>query len=103
RWIGTERDSEAYKQQLDSRAKRWLFATMLGVKLAQAGKLKDGERLKGYHDVRGQGERIEHRARLEKWLLRAWLLALLPLAWLYPAHALLGYLLPVLVMGPIVN
>ncbi|MET1076634.1 MAG: fatty acid desaturase [Pseudomonas sp.] len=103
RWIGTERDTEAYKQQLDSRGKRWLFATLLGIKLAQAGKLKQGESLKGYHDVSGQGESVERRARLEKTLLRAGLLALLPLAWLFPAHTLLGYLLPVLVVGPVAN
>jgi fatty acid desaturase len=103
RWIGTAQDTEAYKQQLDSRGKRWLFATLLGVKLAQAGKLKQGESLKGYHDVSGQGGLIERRARLEKILLRAALLALLPLAWWFPAHSLLGYLLPVLIMGPIVN
>lgn len=103
RWIGTERDTEAYKQQLDSRGKRWLFTTLLGIKLAQAGKLKQGESLKGYHDVSGQGAAIESRARLEKWLMRGGLLALLPLAWFFPAHTLLGYLLPVLIMGPIVN
>lgn len=103
RWIGTEQDTEAYKQQLDSRGKRWLFATLLGVKLAQAGKLKQGESLKGYHDVSGQGALIERRARIEKWLMRTGLLALLPLAWFFPAHTLLGYLLPTLVIGPVAN
>nr|WP_298168877.1 fatty acid desaturase [uncultured Pseudomonas sp.] len=103
RWIGTEQDTEAYKQQLDSRGKRWLFATLLGVKLAQAGKLKQGESLKGYHDVSGQGVLIERRARIEKWLMRTGLLALLPLAWFFPAHTLLGYLLPTLVIGPVAN
>ncbi|MES2818140.1 MAG: fatty acid desaturase [Pseudomonadota bacterium] len=103
RYIGTAQDTEAYKQQLDSRAKRWLFASLLGIKLAQAGKLKAGESLKGYHDVSGQGALIERHARIEKWLLRGGLLALLPLAWYFPAHTLLGYALPVLVMGPVVN
>ena len=103
RWIGTEQDTEAYKQQLDSRGKRWLFATLLGVKLAQAGKLKQGESLKGYHDVSGHGALIERRARIEKWLMRTGLLALLPLAWFFPAHTLLGYLLPTLVIGPVAN
>jgi fatty acid desaturase len=103
RYIGTERDTEAYKQQLDSRAKRWLFATLLGIKLAQSGKLKQGESLKGYHDVSGQGALIERRARIEKWLMRSGLMALVPLAWFFPTHTLLGYLLPTLVVGPIAN
>lgn len=103
RWIGTERDTEAYKQQLDTRRKRWLFITLPGIKLAQAGKLQADAALKNYHDVSGQGERIEKRARLEKIILRVFLLSLLALVWFFPAPILLGYFLPVLVMGPIVN
>ncbi len=103
RWIGTERDTEAYKQQLDTAAKRWLFLSLPGVKLAQAGKLKNADALRHYHDVSGQGELIERRARIEKILLRAWVLTLPVLIWLFPEPVFYGYLLPVLVMGPIVN
>lgn len=103
RWIGTELDTEAYKQHLDTRKRRLLFTTIFGVKLAQAGKLKTSESLRHYHDVRGQGNTIEQRARIEKWLLRGLLIALIPLCWFFPDHAFFGYLLPVIVMGPIVN
>lgn len=103
RWIGSDRDTETYKQHLTTRKRRLLFATILGVKLAQAGKLETTDGLKGYHDVSGEGAVYERRARLEKWLLRGFLLALPLLAWLAPSHLLLGWLLPTLVMGPLVN
>lgn len=103
RWIGTEKDTEAYKQHLDSRKRRFLFATMLGVKLAQAGQLKRADKLRHYHDVNGADTSIMQRARIEKWLLRSFILALPLLVWQLPQHTIYGYLLPVLVMGPIVN
>lgn len=103
RCIGTPGDTEAYKQYLDTRGKRLLFLTIAGVKLAQAGRLAAQEGLRAYHDVSGQGAAIERRARIERGLFRAALLALIVLALFWPRLVLLGYLVPVLVMGPIVN
>ncbi|MFZ5723483.1 MAG: fatty acid desaturase family protein [Pseudomonadota bacterium] len=103
RWIGSARDTEAYKQHLNTRRRRLLFATLLGVKLAQAGKLKSNDGLRAYHDVSGQGDVYERRARIERRLLRGFLLAMLALALLLPEQVLYGWLLPTLVMGPVVN
>lgn len=103
RWIGSARDTETYKQHLTTRKRRLLFATILGVKLAQAGKLESEEGLKAYHDVQGEGALYERRAAIERNALRLLLLTLPLLAWLAPAHVLLGWLLPTLVMGPLVN
>lgn len=103
RCIGTPEDTEAYKQYLDTRARRLLFLTVAGVKLAQRGRLAAQEGLRAYHDVSGQGAAVERRARIERGLFRAGMLALLGLALFWPRLVLLGYLLPVLVMGPIVN
>lgn len=103
RWIGTDKDTEAYKQHLDSRKRRFLFATMLGVKLAQAGRLERADKLRHYHDVSDASTAVIQRARIEKWMLRGFVLSLPVLSWLFPHHTIYGYLLPVLVMGPIVN
>lgn len=102
-WIGTDRDTEAYKQHLDTRARRFLFLTIFGIKLAQAGKLKASQGLRRYHDVQGRGAVAQQRAILEKWLMRAVLASLLVLAVFFPRMVLLGYVLPVVVMGPVVN
>lgn len=103
RWIGTAQDTEAYKQHLNTRGKRWLFMTLLGVKLAQAGRLRRADGLRHYHDVSSRGAEAEQRAHIERWLLRG-LLLLLPLGlWRFPAPVFYGWLLPVLVMGPVVN
>lgn len=103
RCIGTPEDTEAYKQHLDTRGRRLLFLTVAGVKLAQRGRLAAQEGLRAYHDVSGQGAAVERRARIERWLFRLGMLALVLLALRWPRLVLLGYLLPVLVMGPIVN
>ncbi|MDF3032116.1 MAG: fatty acid desaturase-like protein [Moraxellaceae bacterium] len=103
RCLGTVQDTEAYKQHLDTRARRCLFLTLAGIKLAQAGRLEAEAGLRAYHDVSGQGALIERRARVEKWVMRGFLLTLLVLGMFFPRLALLGFLLPVLVMGPVVN
>lgn len=103
RWIGTDKDTEAYKQHLNTRQRRLLFSTMLGIKIAQAGQLERADKLRHYHDVSGDASSVVQRARVEKWLLRGFLLSLPVLCWAFPQHTIYGYLLPVLVMGPIVN
>lgn len=103
RCLGTVQDTEAYKQQLDTRVRRLVFLTLAGIKLAQAGRLEADAGLRAYHDVSGQGALIERRARVEKWVMRGFLLALLLLGLFFPRLVLLGFLLPVLVMGPVVN
>jgi fatty acid desaturase len=103
RCLGTAQDTEAYKQHLDTRGRRLLFLTLAGIKLAQAGGLEAAAGLRAYHDVSGQGARIERRAGIEKLIMRGVLLALLVLGIFFPRLVLLGFLLPVLVMGPIVN
>lgn len=103
RCLGTAQDTEAYKQHLDTRWRRLVFLSLAGIKLAQAGRLDAEKGLRAYHDVSGQGVLIERRARLEKWVMRGFLIALLGLGLFFPRLVLLGFLLPVLVMGPIVN
>lgn len=103
RHIGTERDTEAYKQHLDTRARRLQFSTLAGIKLAQAGRLEPESNLRAYHDVSGQGQSAEDRALSEKKILRGMLLGCLLLAIWWPGFVVLGYLLPLLIMAPIVN
>jgi fatty acid desaturase len=100
--IGTTLDTEAYKQDLDSRGRRLLFSTVLGVKLAQASRL-GAEARRHYHEVNADNVKLQRRVRIERIVMRSWLVALIPLAILFPKPVLLGYVLPTLIMLPIVN
>lgn len=100
--IGTSLDTEAYKQDLDSRGKRALFSTVLGVKLAQASAL-GAEARRHYHEVSAANPQLARRARIERFIMRGWLLSLVPLGYLFPKGVLLGYLLPTLIVLPVAN
>ena len=100
--IGTVLDTEAYKQDLDTSGKRWLFSTVLGVKLAQASKLGAQAR-QHYHQVSAANPQLARRVRIERIVMRGWLLSMIPLGFLFPRVVVLGYLLPTLLVLPLAN
>lgn len=100
--IGTVLDTEAYKQDLDTRGKRLLFSTVLGIKLAQASKLGAQAR-QHYHEVSAANPKLVRRVRIERIVMRSWLASMIPLGILFPKVVLLGYLLPTLVVLPVAN
>jgi len=99
RYIGGEKDTEKYKQHLDTRFRRFLFSTFPGVKIAHGGYLS--RETKPYLKVNSQNAKVMHRAKVEQWILRGLLFSLVPLAVLFPQHVILGFLIPAMVITPI--
>ena len=102
KYIGTDRDTEAYKQDLNTRFKRVLFSTMPGVKMAQANKFSDAKR-KHYHDVTAVRPGQSQKLRTEKLLLKLWLVVLVVLSVTFPETLFFGYVLPVMIILPVMN
>jgi|GEM_PF-2513695 len=102
RYIGSERDTEIYKQDINTRFKRLLFSTVIGVKLAQFNCFSHENR-KSYHSVEDLHPTIQKKATIEKRIMRLWLLALFPLGYFFPEYIIEGYILPVLIVLPILN
>jgi fatty acid desaturase len=96
RYIGTPLDGERYKQGLDTVPRRWLFLTFPGAKLAP-GRGADGPAFPPPPDA------LARRIRVETWVMRAWIAALLVGSWLWPKAVLGGFVLPVVLVGPVVN
>ncbi len=99
RHLGSSRDTENYKQHLDSRRKRLLFSTLLGIKLVQSGR---GDTVH-YHHVDASQPARARALRLERWLLRGFLLTMLVLTGIFPLAMASAYWLPLLVVAPLVN
>jgi fatty acid desaturase len=101
---GTDPD-EAYKDDLDRRWKRLLFLTPVGYLLAFHRQLVS-ERAARFPAPEGTF-RLDAEARRKAWTERKFLLscwaALLVLAAFWPRHVLFGYVLPLLVVLPVIN
>ena len=100
RHLGSQRDTENYKQALDTRSKRLLFSTLFGVRLAQSGKRQGAAH---YHDVSDKSGAIRQRAIWEKRALRLWLLLMIALTVAAPLAMLFTYWLPLLLVAPLIN
>lgn len=100
RYLGSQQDTENYKQALDTRGKRLLFSTLLGVRMAQSGKRQGTTH---YHDVSRKNAAIRHRAVWEKRALRIWLLLMIGLTIAAPVAMLFTYWLPLLLVAPLIN
>ena len=104
-YMGTERDTEAYKQDLDTRWKRFLCLTVVGFALAR------GRKLKPSHAVApeiGKGPlkmptdpTILRRLRRERFIVRIVAAALVPLSILWWQPVILGFVLPLLIVVPV--
>jgi len=100
--VGTDDDPEVYKQDVDTVAKRWLFATILGFKLGTSGKWsKSGA---AYMRFRPPSREI-------RWRLKAEVVLVLVMLALFAAYAyfvswqavVLGYLAPMFLVVPLLN
>lgn len=101
--LGTDLDTEAYKKDIDTRIKRILFTTFIGAQLCIHGRFsKTGGR--AYPGVfRGASAKIRRQARQDTWIFRIFLAVLVAFALISPDHVILGYLLPFLVVTPVIN
>ena len=100
RHLGSQRDTENYKQAIDTRRKRLLFSTLFGVRMAQSGKRQGATH---YHDVSDKSGAIRQRAIREKRALRIWLLLMIALTIVAPVEMLFTYWLPLLLIAPLIN
>ncbi len=100
RHLGSGRDTENYKQALDTRGKRLLFSTLFGVRMAQSGKRQGKAH---YYDVSAKNIAVQQRAAKEKWVLRGWLMLVAVITFVAPVAMLFTYWLPLLLVAPMIN
>ena len=97
-YLGSSKDTETYKQNLDSFWKRVLFTTAIGDLLAKAGRLSKDDR--PLPVIEGKTSKERRRLRLE----RVWLLMFgcgVAVAAVFWPHAVLGgYVLPLVIVTP---
>lgn len=105
---GTDR-AEAYKFCLDTRRKRFLFMTFVGVVLVRRGRLKTTDARAAAttapNDISAAkvSAASRRRIRLERKVLRLFYLALVLAALLWPRQVIYGYVLPLVLALPVVN
>lgn len=102
RSIGSERDTEAYKQDLNTRLRRLAFCTLIGVKRVTAGAWATPKR-PPYLSLRMDHAELNRRVAVEKRLQAAISLLLLAAAWMWPRALIFGYFVPSLVIVPVLN
>jgi fatty acid desaturase len=104
RHLGTELDTEAYKQDLDTRWKRVLCLTLIGFTLARARRLRPvnaaSPRIGKAPLVTPTDPAILRRLRAERVAVMATAVALVPAALLWPRVLFFGYLLPLVLVAP---
>ncbi len=106
RFIGTEKDSEIYKQDLSTIGRRLWFSTFPGILMTQAGRFAPPEQLeqrRHYRQVDSQEPAVQRRVRIEKRIQRAYLVGLLVFGAIWPRPVFFGFLLPLLTVGPVLN
>ena len=99
--LGTARDPEIYKQDLDSVWKRLFFLTVLGDRLVRLGKLSRNGGPRPVIAPRNETER--RRLAAEKAAVRLFLLVIIACAALWPRPLLAGYILPLLIATPLAS
>jgi fatty acid desaturase len=100
--VGTPEDPEVYKQDINSLSRRWLFATLLGFKIATSGRWSGGAR-GGYFAVDPPSAPLRSRLRAEVAVVGAIVAAFAGYAYVDPKGVLLGYLVPLLFVAPALN
>ncbi len=100
--LNTPDDTEQYKQDLDSPARRWAFCTAPGFKLATSGRWARPRR-DGYFPVDAADPRTRARLRGEQWAAGALVLLAVVALWLDPVRAVFGYWVPLLLVAPALN
>jgi fatty acid desaturase len=100
-YIGTEKDTETFKQNLDTLWKRVFFLTLLGDRLARIGKLSKNDA--PVPVILPKTERERRRMAAEKAGLAGFLLTVAALSVFFPGYVLEGYVLPLLIATPLAS
>lgn len=100
--IGTRKDTEVYKQDLDTSLKRLYFCTFFGFKLATNGYWAKEKRPQ-YFEVRSSSKVLRKRYIIESVIRTIFFVGVVIGCFLMPKLFLIGYLLPVIIMVPLLN
>lgn len=100
-YLGTDKDTEAYKQNLDSTWKRLFFLTILGDRMTRLGKLSKDDARMPIISPRTRKER--RRLAVERVGLILFALCILTSSILWPIYMLPGYVLPLLIATPVAS
>ncbi|MCH9639895.1 MAG: fatty acid desaturase [Betaproteobacteria bacterium] len=100
--IGTRKDTEVYKQDLDTSLKRLFFCTFIGFKLATNG-LWAREKRPRYFEVRVSNKVLRRRSNIESVIRAIFFIGVGIGCFLIPKLFLVGYVLPAIIMVPIWN
>ncbi len=100
-YLGTDRDTETYKQNLDTAWKRVFFLTAAGDRLAKLGRLSKADI--PMRPVVPRTPKEARRLRLERIFLPLFLLAVAGCAVVWPQAVLAGYVLPLLIVTPVAS
>jgi len=102
RYVGTEQDSEDYKQDLDTRFKKVLFCTIVGVVLATNRSLTTKASTR-YFDISGANADVQKRAKVESYVKMAFIIAIASCVWLFPMVTLFALIIPSFIFVPVLN
>jgi fatty acid desaturase len=101
--IGTEEDSEVYKQDIKTRWQRILFTTVLGFKMATSGKWSKESR-HSYGGMIGANEVELERTKIESLSILIMVSAVFLLSAVYSWKIFVfGWLMPLMVVAPALN
>jgi fatty acid desaturase len=100
-YLGTAKDTETYKENLDTLWKRAAFLTVVGDRLAKLGKLSKADRPMPALVPRTEKER--RRLAVERVGLGAFGMGVVAAAIQWPDWVLAGYVLPLLVVTPVAS
>lgn len=99
--LGTERDTETYKNNLDGIWKRVFFLTAIGDRLAKLGRLSKADT--PMPSVLPKTEKERRRLSAERAGLAVFVFGVAGAAVLWPGWVLSGYVLPLLIVTPIAS
>ena len=102
RFVGTDRDTEIYKQDLNTKGRRLLFCTFFGIKRATAG-VWGVPRRPPYLSLRTESPRLHRRLAIESRVQLFSALCIVAAAFMWPRAIIFGYFVPALVLTPVLN
>jgi fatty acid desaturase len=100
--INTLDDTEAYKQDIDTVAKRFAFCTVFGFKAATGGRWATPRR-SGYFALIPRNKVEVARLRTESFVAHALVLFMIIYSWFDPVRVLMGWAVPLLLVAPTLN
>jgi fatty acid desaturase len=100
--VGTAEDPEIYKQDINSLARRWWFVTLLGFKSATSGRWS-AEGRKGYFAIEAPSAPLRWRLKADAVVVAMIFALAVGYAFVDLEGVLLGYLIPVLLVAPMLN